>query len=187
MLRLFIIMMKLYIIRNYKALYPELKGRTLTDRLVGEILRGEKIEDPIIERTDRGKPYEKEGRRYFSVSHTGDVFGCLTSKGNVGLDIQHMRGVDSEGIAKRFFTEDEISYLMDNSDDMSAFYLIWTRKEALAKYTGTGIVGMNDQGSVLDRNDVSFTDFDIGDDTAACICTAPGTEESYEILFPYGE
>ena len=47
-------MMKLHIINDYKSIYPQLRGKDLTDALIRDCLGRE---DAGIERTDKGKPY----------------------------------------------------------------------------------------------------------------------------------
>ena len=50
--------MKIFIIEDYRAKVPELKGKELTDFLVGRCLNMEKAE---ILRMDGGKPYIEGG------------------------------------------------------------------------------------------------------------------------------
>ena len=58
---------------------------------VGEVLR-----------TDRGKPYFKDGEVIFSVSHSGDIWVCLmgmTEKDlSLGVDIQQIREADIKSL-----------------------------------------------------------------------------------------
>ena len=152
--------MKIFIIEDYRAKAPELKGKELTDFLVGRCLNMEKAE---ILRMDGGKPYI-EGGPCFSVSHSGNLFACVVSPDNIGIDIQHKRGVDAVGIARRYFIEEEISRIEADSD---WFFRIWARKEAFA-------------------SDVIFIDRMIGDDCFCSICAGKGGMED-EIQFFGGE
>jgi 4'-phosphopantetheinyl transferase len=99
----------------------------------------------IIGRQTKGKPYFKDmPSLHFSVSHSGDVFVCAFSDLPVGVDIQEYKNRPDEAercrkIAQRFFHFDEIDAL--DADTVSAFYNIWTAKEAYVKYTGDGIDG----------------------------------------------
>ena len=98
-----------------------------------------------IERQTKGKPYFKDmPDLHFSVSHSGDLFVCAFSELPVGVDIQEYKKRPDEAercrkIANRFFHFDEIDAL--DADTVSAFYNIWTAKEAYVKYTGDGIDG----------------------------------------------
>lgn len=171
--------MKIFIIEDYRAKAPELKGKELTDFLVGRCLNMEKAE---ILRMDGGKPYI-EGGPCFSVSHSGNLFACVVSPDNIGIDIQHRRGVDAVGIARRYFIEEEISRIEADSD---WFFRIWARKEAFAKYTGRGLQQIMAKEGVLDRSDVIFIDRMIGDDCFCSICAGKGRMED-EIQFFGGE
>jgi len=123
-----------------------------TDEKVAAIVRyhlfeknGVAPEQLTIERQPKGKPYFKNlPECHFSVSHSGGVFVCALSDSPVGVDIQeYKRRPDEEErcckIAARFFHFDEIDAL--DADTVSAFYNIWTAKEAYVKYTGDGIDG----------------------------------------------
>ncbi|MGN0702436.1 MAG: 4'-phosphopantetheinyl transferase family protein [Lentihominibacter sp.] len=167
--------MKVIIIENYRAKAPELTGRELTDYLIGKCLERENAE---ILRMDGGKPYINGGP-CFSVSHSGNLFACGISSDNIGIDIQHRRRVDTGSISRRYFTEEEISRVEEDSD---WFFRIWARKEAFAKYTGRGLQQIMAKDGVLDRRDVIFIDRMIGDDCFCSICAGKGSTE-YEIQF----
>lgn len=160
--------MNLYIIDNYKEEFPDVSGRELTEILVRSILEEEGLEDTTILRTSEGKPYLASGGRCFSVSHCGSVFACVTSEENVGLDIQFNRSIDTDRIAARYFTEEEQEYI-NNTED--GFFRIWTRKEAMAKYTGIGLGAVLSGQSVLNEEDWVFTDLVLGDGLYGCVCT----------------
>ena len=101
--------------------------------------------DFTLARTERGKPYfPNYPSVHFSVSHSGDIFACAFSGEPVGVDIQEYKHRPDEAercrkIAERFFHRDEIDAL--DADTVSAFYNIWTAKEAYVKLTGQGIDG----------------------------------------------
>ncbi|MDO4869382.1 MAG: 4'-phosphopantetheinyl transferase superfamily protein [Bacillota bacterium] len=176
--------MKIFVIRDYKARYPELKGRNLTDKLITDILlsceKAARSPDSIrVVREPSGRPYIDwdidKIPPYISVSHCGDVFACAVYDARVGLDIQNQRNIDTDRLARRYFSADEM-----NLD----FYTVWTRKEALAKYTGRGIIQVMSGESVASRTDVRFTDFCMENGMTACVCTpAERGEISYEIQF----
>lgn len=114
-----------------------------------------------IYRTEKGKPYFKEIPVEFSVSHTEDIWVCLISTGvhPVGVDIQKYKDIRHARVAERYFTDDETTYLQANGSD--AFFKIWTRKEAFAKYTGRGLTRELKNISTLKNNNVEFIDFEI--------------------------
>ena len=94
-----------------------------------------------IRRTKKGKPYlvsARSGRKvsgiHFSISHSGELWSCVVSDGPCGLDLQKMRPAAFEALAKRFFFPEESRYIKEAG--LRGFYEIWTRREALSKYTG---------------------------------------------------
>lgn len=93
-------------------------------------------EFPGIKRTDKGKPYFENSGIHFSISHSGDIWVCLFANFNIGVDIQIMRDGALEAIADRFFTEEEAETV--RNEGKTAFYRIWTTREACGKYAGTG-------------------------------------------------
>ena len=122
-------------------------------------------------RADKGKPYFKESPVDFSVSHTDDLWVCLMSDRQqpLGVDIQGMKTARQARVAERYFTGDEKEYLRANGPD--AFFEIWTRKEAYAKYTGKGITKELAEISTINNKAVKFIDFDIraGVKGACCV------------------
>ncbi len=114
-----------------------------------------------IYRTEKGKPYFKELQVQFSVSHTDDLWVCLISGGTdpVGVDIQKIKETRQDRVAERYFTDDEKAYMKEKGK--GAFFEIWTRKEAYAKYTGKGLTKDLAEISTLNNNEVEFADFDI--------------------------
>lgn len=183
--------MELYIIEDYPDAHPGLHGKALTDTLVLELLaeHGHIQEDaPVrIERLAEGKPVlrfagggesdaadggSKGMPVAFSVSHTGRIFACAVNdpdSGEIGLDIQTAdRGRRTQRIAERYFTPEEQAMIKAGGNDM--FFRIWTRKEAYAKYTGEGLAVILEGVPVLGREDVVFTDLNLGDGLYGCIC-----------------
>lgn len=156
-----IIAMELYIFEKYHELYPEVKGKALTDKLIQCALEEYGVCDGVIERTDDGKPYVSNHQDlYISVSHSGGVLACLVGDAPLGVDIQETRKVRAGSIAKRYFTQEERVYMEDNGE--SGFFMLWTRKEAYAKYIGTGLKEIIAGTTVLGRDDVEFHDFRLG-------------------------
>ena len=152
----------------------------LTDALVAMLLteNGHLPEDARVKirRLEGGKPVLAEPADtgiHFSVSHTGNLFACVIAGGEVGLDIQETRRTNADRLARRYFTNEENRWLAQSgltTDDTSAFFRLWTRKEAYAKYTGRGLASVLAGEPVLGRNDVAFTELTLGDGVYGCIC-----------------
>lgn len=97
------------------------------DGLAREML-GEKLgiaqEELSFTYTANGKPLTQGA--WFSVSHSGDVVGCVVSDREVGLDIEQIRPVPSRlGRA-----------LADQWESREEFWRLWTKKEAAIKCLG---------------------------------------------------
>lgn len=163
--------MELYIIENYKDIYPDLKGSGLTDELIRDCLEEYGMEKPQVLRASKGKPYVNFGGKekvHLSVSHSGSFFVCIIADKPVGIDLQEERKVSSEKIAKRYFSDKERQYMDEHGD--KGFYILWTRKEAYSKLTGDGLAEVIRGIDVLDRDDVEFTDFQLGDGLWCSYC-----------------
>lgn len=151
--------MKLYVIEDYRDVYPDIKGRELTERLIKDILDDVGVENAEIKRTDSGKPYVDGDDVFFSVSHSGNYFVMLTGNLPVGVDIQKETGTDVGAVSRRFFTEEEAAIVRSEGRDF--FFKLWTMKEAYAKYLGTGLGKVLGEVDVLNREDVEFAGFQL--------------------------
>ncbi|MCQ2545930.1 MAG: 4'-phosphopantetheinyl transferase superfamily protein [Clostridia bacterium] len=186
--------MKLYVIHDYKSIFPELKDSELTDRLIQMCLSGDadapdalgNADAPgdgdapdaaasaiLVRREEGGKPFV-EGGPHISVSHTGSLFALLVADCNVGLDVQHRRKLEAEKIAKRFFSPAEAAIVSEavaaGNELPDEFFSIWTKKEAYAKYTGRGIEQVASGLDVLHLVDVRFREFMIDYEAEDCFC-----------------
>ncbi|WP_035779614.1 4'-phosphopantetheinyl transferase family protein [Butyrivibrio sp. MC2013] len=115
------------------------------------VLRDSKAAPAQVEFGPYGKPY-LVGRRDipFSLSHSGDyvalAIGSTKDKhtGSIGIDIQETCSVrNSDSIARRFYTESELDYISGSNNKETAFYKIWTAKEAASKAVGSGLFTEN--------------------------------------------
>jgi 4'-phosphopantetheinyl transferase len=107
----------------------------------------EALKNVTIEKEPKGKPYfadlpsnngMKPASIHFSVSHSGDWWGCLMADEPVGFDLEVCREkVSYERIARRFFTEEEHNWIL--SSGRESFFEVWVRKEAYVKFLGTGL------------------------------------------------
>ena len=68
-----------------------------------------------------GKPYLKNRKKYFSLSHSDDYIAIAFSDFECGLDIEKIKERDFKSISKR------MGFLSSSLED---FYLNWTKYEA---------------------------------------------------------
>jgi len=94
---------------------------------------------PTIARTPMGKPFFPEHPEIqFSLSHSGSLLLCAVDSSPVGVDIEIIRP-RREQLLRYALTHEEYDELQTLGGDWGAFYRLWTRKEAWAKYLGDGI------------------------------------------------
>ncbi len=116
--------------------------------LLSEYL-GEKPEEIVFYTDNRGKPYilldSKCPDIFFNLSHSHEIALIAIYRGQeIGVDIEYIsRTINSDGIARRFFTINENKKLNSLSGKLrkEAFFRCWTRKEAFLKAKGLGLSG----------------------------------------------
>ena len=78
----------------------------------------------------------------FNLSHAGERGLLAIAIGQeVGVDIEFVRPVETLEVARRFFSQGEVSALcaMRPAQRVDAFFRCWTRKEAFIKALGAGL------------------------------------------------
>lgn len=103
-----------------------------------------------------GKPV-LEGMQspHFSVSHCSDVALVAVARFRVGIDIEHIRpGNFWQKVVGECLSPREAAYLeaLPARSRTEALYRVWTRKEALLKAVGTGLLYPPRQVNVLPEN-----------------------------------
>ena len=96
----------------------------------------------IFEKNQYGKPYLKGYSNFqFNISHSGDFVVCAIDDKSVGIDIEKIKHIEYEEIAKSFFTVNEFDYIVkkDLDVELNKFYEIWTLKESYIKCCGEGL------------------------------------------------
>jgi 4'-phosphopantetheinyl transferase len=97
---------------------------------------------------------------YFNLSHCHDAVACFLSDSEVGVDIETVCEYDDE-LATAICNEEEYRLVTASSDLVlraMIFTELWTRKESVVKWRGTGIDG--DPKEILTGNS---TDDQAGD------------------------
>lgn len=96
---------------------------------------------------------------YFNVTHTKEAFAfAVSSVFYIGIDLEDInRRVDIHSIIKSFFSKKEREYILESKTDAKGrFFLLWTRKEALLKAIGTGIITNLPQIEVSERENIIY-------------------------------
>lgn len=94
---------------------------------------------PAIARSEQGKPFFPDFPQYqFNLSHSGNFALCALDEYPVGADIEVIRPHHPK-LAQRICCTEELNWLNRQHDKISALCQLWTGKEALVKYRGTGL------------------------------------------------
>lgn len=102
--------------------------------------------DLVLIADEDGKPYLRDARDRisFNLSHKDGLMVVAVGPGvPVGVDVERLdSSVDAMAMARRFFVPDETEALSDLSgeEQRRAFLACWTRKEAVMKAHGAGML-----------------------------------------------
>lgn len=159
-------------ILKYRVLNDR-KSRLMAKVLLLNALAESGLSSIAYKRDSGNKPFI-ENWYPFNISHSHEltIFCYSESSFEVGIDIEYKKEMDIDEIAPYFHAEEK-EYIKSSTDDLSAFYEVWTRKEAVLKAHGTGIINGLDQFSCLtDTIDMEgkcyFLKELIADDEYAC-------------------
>jgi len=77
---------------------------------------------------------------HFNISHSGEWILVALGREEAGVDLEKINpAFDFIQLLEDHFSEVEKSFILSDQDPVSAFYYLWTRKEALTKAWGTGL------------------------------------------------
>lgn len=101
---------------------------------------GVRLTDIDIQVSRTGKPFISGFPCYeFNISHTRSAVAVALSDKPVGVDVEKIREIDFR-VAEKVFSDHEKAWLNVAAPDSQLRFLeIWTKKEALVKYYGTGL------------------------------------------------
>ena len=91
---------------------------------------------PFVQDAHTGKTIEGVD---FSISHCKQGIAVALDSHPIGVDIESFRQY-SDSLLQKTMNEREIFVILNSSDPSVEFTRLWTRKEALVKMLGTGIV-----------------------------------------------
>lgn len=102
---------------------------------------------------EHGKPFfqnKKDGNRIagldFSISHCKNGIAVALDERSIGLDIESFHQAE-DSLLRYTMNKEEIDSIKSSDNPSMAFTALWTRKEAVLKLEGTGLV--NDLHHVL--------------------------------------
>lgn len=86
----------------------------------------------------------------FNVSHSKDHIVIAFSQTAIGIDIEHLdQDFQYNDVMDLCFSKQEAQFVKESPQQLLSFYTLWTRKEALLKATGEGLVDQLDQVPAL--------------------------------------
>ncbi|HEY0976565.1 MAG TPA: 4'-phosphopantetheinyl transferase superfamily protein [Flavobacteriales bacterium] len=138
-------------------------GHGLLRELLGRYL-GMAAREVRMERGEFGKPFLSDSSLHFNLSDTKDALLVAFQEGSpIGADIETMhRRTDHEAVGRHFFTPDEVASIPPGEEGKHRFLELWTRKEAVLKACGVGIMDdlrTLDLGGSYNPNTIRHPDF----------------------------
>ena len=109
-------------------------------------------DSPSFIYNEYGKPFLKGyPDLFFSISHCREAVGCFIADQPCGLDIEYVRKAKPDLVRHTMNQEETEAIFSAESPDI-AFTRLWTRKEAVLKLLGMGII--DDLHSVLETGNL---------------------------------
>lgn len=117
-----------------------LKSYCMLQTLVGSISPRLGYEALEFEYNENGKPSLKgQPEIYFNISHTKNAILVAISNEPIGVDVEAFRH-PSDGLVEKTMNEEERALIASSANQDAMFTALWTKKEAVLKLRGTGIV-----------------------------------------------
>ena len=116
---------------------------------------------------DNGKPYIKNQKIFFNISHSGEYAMCAFADIEIGCDIEKIKDIDLN-IEKRFFHHSEYENIMAQKTDLlkkDLFFRYWVLKESFMKVTGFGMSLPLDSFEIIIENNNIQVSQNINKDT----------------------
>ncbi|QWR77290.1 4'-phosphopantetheinyl transferase superfamily protein [Candidatus Magnetomonas plexicatena] len=115
-----------------------LYGRLLLASGINKYFKDSNLTLHNIYLNEWGRPFFKDSEIDFNISHTDGCVVCIiTNEGRVGIDIELIRAIDTEGFQKYMDALQWQEIAGDSS--CTSFYKYWTMKESLIKAEGRGL------------------------------------------------
>ncbi|MGM7693063.1 4'-phosphopantetheinyl transferase family protein [Staphylococcus saprophyticus] len=79
---------------------------------------------------------------HFSLSYSTNIIALAINNSPVGIDIEKIFDLDYMSVVNNFFNSNEKRYMSNLVQDkhLNCFFNMWTLKESLGKFIGTGIL-----------------------------------------------
>lgn len=139
-----------------KRVFADYRERILSD-FCGDC----DLPKPAFAKDEYGKPYcTNIAHLHFNHSHSQSDYALIYSLTvqNIGVDIENIhRQVNFDGLAKRYFHQDEYHHWQKNGYDKNLWFAYWTIKEAVLKASGIGIrMPLNQLNAIFINQDSGY-------------------------------
>lgn len=117
----------------------------------------------------------------FNISHSQEKILVAVGTDEMGVDIEKIKpGFEFKDFIKSYFSSKEQNAILNSSNANETFYKFWTRKEAVLKATGIGIIDNLKEIEICETENLSnFSHIDlfnysfkIDDSFFASVCTS---------------
>lgn len=116
--------------------------------MLQELLKPLGINDLDFDFNEHGKPFLKHHPDiHFNLSHCKNGIAVVVDFAPVGIDIESFRK-DNLSLVRKTMSPTEAEWIYASSEPVEVFTQYWTKKEAVVKLRGTGII--DDLHHVLD-------------------------------------
>ena len=137
--------------RNEALSYKHLFGQFACLKswlMLKELLKPMEINNMEMCFNEHGKPFlVRHTNVYFNLSHCKNGIAVAVDFAPVGIDIESFRK-DNISLVRKTMNPAEAEWIRTSSDPIETFTQFWTKKEAVVKLRGTGII--DDLHHVLD-------------------------------------
>lgn len=106
--------------------------------LLTKVLEKEKVTNTDIVFNEHGKPYLKDNKLYFNISHDRNMTVLVTSDKEIGVDLEYLTYKPS--VVNKYFTPREQEIIKNSKNKEYDFTKIWVMKESYVKMLGIGIL-----------------------------------------------
>jgi len=129
--------------------YACLKSYLMLRELLTDLALLPSDEHLIFDYGPHGKPFIKDHPDiHFNISHCPKAIAVAVAEHPVGIDVERFH-TPTEPLLQRTMNPAERHAITTSPDPAETFSLLWTQKEALLKFRGTGII--DDLTNILDN------------------------------------
>ncbi len=142
---------KVFSLKIIKDRIATVIGRALLYYMLKTLNIQSSIKNTRIELTDEGRPYIKNTKYDFNISHSLDAVACgIIHNGKIGIDIEAIHDINIEEY-RSILTDAEYSILNKHKKQNDEFIKLWTTKESVLKADGRGFYADIKKLSILNQ------------------------------------